>query len=133
MVQNCLEKLRLKNERNILIQGLPSSIEKQFQKITFSKNVTPLLKTRKIDFALVFALSQAQLKSILKDVIPALGEGANFWVAFPKAASKIVTDLTATCGWDCLVKEGFTPGEKVPLDHVWAAMQFVKAPVEVEN
>src|SRR5690606_1907635 len=107
--------------------------EKQFQKITFSKNVTPLLKARKIDFALIFALSEKQLRSILKDVIPALGESASFWVAFPKAASKIVTDLTVNCGWDCLVKEGFNPGQKVPLDHVWAAMQFCKTPYEIEN
>lgn len=133
MVQNCLEKLQLKDERNILIQGLPSSIEKQFQKITFAKNVTPLLKSRKIDFALVFALSEKQLKGILKEVIPALKEGANFWIAFPKAASKIVTDLTVNCGWECLVKEGFNPGEEVPLDHVWGAMQFARVHDEVSS
>ena len=57
MSQNILEKLELRDEKNILIQGLPSSIEKQFVKLSFSKNVTPLLKMRKIDFALVFAVS----------------------------------------------------------------------------
>ena len=53
--QTLIEKLQLQDEKNLLIQGLPSSIEKQFVKLTFSKSVTPLLKTRKIDFALVFA------------------------------------------------------------------------------
>ena len=66
--QTLLEKLQLLDEKNLLIQGLPSSIEKQFIKLTFSKNVTPLLKARKIDFALVFAVSQRQLADILKDV-----------------------------------------------------------------
>jgi hypothetical protein len=28
--QNILEKLQLKDEKNLLIQGLPSSVEKQF-------------------------------------------------------------------------------------------------------
>ena len=51
MSQTLLEKLQLKDERNLLIQGLPSSIEKQFVKLAFAKNLTPLLKSRRIDFA----------------------------------------------------------------------------------
>ena len=45
--QSLLEKLQLKDEKNLLIQGLPSTVEKQFIKLSFSKNVTPLLKSRK--------------------------------------------------------------------------------------
>ena len=72
MSQTILEKLQLKNEKNILIQGLPSSIEKQFSKLSFAKNLTPLLRSRKIDFALVFAVSEVQLNAILCDIMPAL-------------------------------------------------------------
>ena len=72
MSQNLLEKLHLQEEKNVLIQGLPSSIEKQFAKLSFAKNVTPLLKTRKIDFALVFAVNENQLNGILRDVLPSL-------------------------------------------------------------
>ncbi len=64
MSQTLFEKLQLEDEKNLLIQGLPSTIEKQFSKLSFSKNVTPLLKTRKIDFALVFALNLKQLNKI---------------------------------------------------------------------
>ena len=64
--QSLLEKLQLNEEKNLLLQGLPLSIEKQFLKLSFSKNVTPLLKSKKIDFALIFAFSQKQLKEILK-------------------------------------------------------------------
>ena len=70
--QTLLEKLQVVNEKNLLIQGLPSSIEKQFVKLSYSKNVTPLLKIKKIDFALVFAISANQLNGILKEVIPCL-------------------------------------------------------------
>ncbi|RZM03800.1 MAG: hypothetical protein EOO88_56310, partial [Pedobacter sp.] len=70
MSQTVFEKLQLADEKNLLIQGLPSSIEKQFAKLSFAKNVTPLLKSRKIDWALVFAVNQNQLVSILKDVLP---------------------------------------------------------------
>src|SRR4030095_6491061 len=107
MSQTLLEKLQLADEKNILIQGLPSSIEKQFSKLSFAKNVTPLLKTRKIDFALVFAVSENQLNSIMLEVMPALQSSAKFWIAYPKSTSKIVTDLNKTCSWHCMQKAGF--------------------------
>ena len=58
MSQTLFDKLQLADEKNLLIQGLPSSIEKQFSKLSFAKNMTPLLKSRKIDFALIFAINQ---------------------------------------------------------------------------
>lgn len=124
MVQNLLEKLQYNEEKNILIQGLPSSIEKQFLKLTFAKNVTPLLKTRKIDFALVFAVNETQLKGILQEVLPALRDNGIFWVAYPKVASKIVTDLYKTCSWDCILDKGYETLAEVSLDHVWTAIRF---------
>lgn len=66
--QSLFEKLDLNNERTILIQGLPSSIEKQFVKLSYAKNVTPLLKSKKVDFALLFAINLCQLNTILKEV-----------------------------------------------------------------
>jgi hypothetical protein len=124
--QSLLEKLQLQDEKNLLIQGLPSSIEKQFIKLTFSKNVTPLLKSRKIDFALVFAVSQRQLVDILKDVIPSLQVDATFWIAFPKLTSKIASDLSRDKNWDFVTDYGFDPVLMITLDNVWGAARFKK-------
>lgn len=117
-----VEKLRLTDEKNLLIQGLPSSIEKQFVKLSFAKNVTPLLKSRKIDWALVFAVNENQLRNILKDVMPALREGGKLWVAYPKTTSKIVSDLNREGSWTCLTCNGYEGVEEVALDHVWSAI-----------
>jgi len=132
MSQNLLEKLQLQEEKNVLIQGLPSSIEKQFVKLSFAKNVTPLLKTRKIDFALVFAVNENQLNCILRDVLPSLKEGGKFWIAYPKRASKIATDLNKVCSWDGVRNAGFDSSEEVALDHVWTAVRFDKAVATVK-
>jgi hypothetical protein len=126
MSQTLFEKLQLKDEKNLLIQGLPSTIEKQFVKLSFSKNVTPLLKTRKIDFALVFALNSKQLNKILAEVCPALHGDGKLWVAYPKATSKITSDLNRDCSWNLLVEEGFDTGDVVELDYVWSAQLFTK-------
>jgi len=126
MSQTLFEKLQLEDEKNLLIQGLPSTIEKQFSKLSFSKNVTPLLKSRKIDFALVFALNLNQLHKILSEVCPALHPSGKLWVAYPKATSKITSDLNRDCSWSCLVNQGFEPGDIVVLDYVWSAQRFAK-------
>ncbi len=126
MLLNIVEKLQIKDERNLLIQGLPSSIEKQFSKLSFAKNVTPLLKSRKIDFALVFAINEKQLNEILKDVTPCLREGGKLWISYPKKASKIVTDLDRDSSWQILYNQDFKASTQIALDHVWTAMRFKK-------
>src|SRR5258708_11818027 len=127
MLQTLLEKLQLKDEKNLLIQGLPSAIEKQFAKLTFAKNLTPLLKIRRIDFALVFAVNEQQLRGIVCEVLPALQEDAKFWVAYPKIGSKIATTLNRDCSWECITSSGFEVVRQVGLDHVWTAVRFKRA------
>lgn len=126
MSQTVFEKLQYKEEKNLLIQGLPSSIEKQFNKLTFAKNVTPLLKSRRIDFALVFAINENQLNGILRDVLPALHDDSKLWIAYPKAASKIATNLNRDCSWDMVVSAGYEGVRQVALDSVWSALRFKK-------
>ena len=128
MLSNSLfEKLDLREEKNLLIQGLPSSIEKQFAKLSYAKNVTPLLKARKIDFALVFAVNHHQLSCILKEVFTALDVKSKLWIAYPKVTSKIASDLNRDCSWQLLSDSDFEAVDQVALDHVWTAMLFKKA------
>jgi hypothetical protein len=124
--QNILEKLQLKDEKNLLIQGLPSSVEKQFAKLSYNKNLTPLLKTRKIDFALIFAINQLQLNNILKEVFSALHPESKLWISYPKTTSKIVSDLNRDASWEILSKNDYEAVRQVTLDHVWTAMRFKK-------
>ena len=123
---NLLEKLQLKDEKNLLIQGLPSSVEKQFAKLSYNKNLTPLLKTRKVDFALIFAINQLQLNNILKEVFSALHPACKLWIAYPKPTSKIVSDLNRDASWEILSDNDFEAIRQVTLDHVWTAMRFTK-------
>lgn len=129
MSQTLFEKLQLQDEKNLLIQGLPSTIEKQFSKLSFSKNVTPLLRSRKIDFALVFALNSKHLHKILEDVCPAMNPEGKLWIAFPRASSKITSDLNRDCSWNVLIEMGFETSDVVDLDYVWSTQLFTKTDV----
>lgn len=126
-LQTVLEKLQIRDEKNFLIQGLPSSIEKPFSKLTYAKSVTPLLRIRKIDFALVFAVNIKQLTGIIFDVVPALHPDAKLWVAYPTLTSKIYSELSRDYNWDVVAKHGFEGVSQVSLDNVWSAISFAKS------
>ncbi len=126
MTQTLFEKLQFNDEKNLLIQGLPSTIEKQFCKLSFAKNMTPLLKSKRIDFALVFAVNERQLNGILSDVLPAMNDEAKLWIAYPKKTSKIASDLNRDCSWDKITGSGYESMSQVCLDHVWSALLFQK-------
>ncbi len=126
MSNSLFESLELKDERTLLIQGLPSSIEKQFVKLSYAKNVTPLLRSKKIDFALVFAVNQNQLNNILREVFIALHPNSKLWIAYPKKTSKIISDLNRQSSWDLLIESGFENLNLVSIDNVWNAVLFRK-------
>ncbi|HVW62691.1 MAG TPA: YdeI/OmpD-associated family protein, partial [Puia sp.] len=89
-------------------------------------------KSKKIDFALVFAVNEQQLRGIVCEVLPALQEDAKFWVAYPKVGSKIATTLNRDCSWVCVTGCGYEVVRQVALDHVWTAVRFQKAePVSI--
>ena len=131
--QTFLERLQLDNDKTMLIQGIPSSIEKQFVKLSFSKNVTPLLKRKKIDFALLFAINNNQLCTILKDVFPALHSQSKLWIAFPKSSSKIVSDLNRDCTWETLCSKGYKISDEFELDNVWMGALFTLPQAEIKE
>jgi hypothetical protein len=83
-----------------------------------------LLKIKKIEFALLFAVSKKQLTDLLNDVSPALHDQVKLWVAFPKLTSKIASDLTRECNWCCIDELGFEAIDQINLDNVWHAVKL---------
>jgi len=123
-IQTVLEKLQFSNEKNVLVQGLPSSIEKQFIKLSFAKSLTPLLKVKKIDFALIFAVSKKQLSSILNEIMPSLQPNAKLWISYPKSTAKIASDLCREPHWQIIEDHSLEAILQVELDNVWCATNF---------
>ncbi|HXL55236.1 MAG TPA: hypothetical protein VN958_03200, partial [Chitinophagaceae bacterium] len=91
---------------------------------------------KKIDFALIFAVNHQQLCNILNEVFPALHNESKLWIAYPKTASKIASDLNRDCSWRILSDNNFISVTDVTLDHVWTAMHFKKfepLPIKVKT
>jgi hypothetical protein len=58
---------------------------------------------------------------------------AVLWIAYPKITSKIATDLSRACSWDCVHNAGFESMDEVALDHVWTASRYARKAIAVKS
>jgi hypothetical protein len=74
------------------------------------------------DWIQVFVQSQAELVEWMPKVQAALKPVSLLWITFPKAASKIQTDLTRDQGWDSVT--GLKWVNLVSVDANWSAFSL---------
>ena len=78
-----------------------------------------------LDVAVLFATRQAELTSAFAPLVRRLGPAGGLWVAWPKKASGVETDLT----FDAVQKTGLDAGlvdnKSCAVDDTWQALRFV--------
>src|SRR3954470_11443871 len=84
-------KLGIKPGQRVLLQGAPDG----FVGGTLAlPDDVELVDAGPIDLAVVFVTARAQLEATWAAVTAAMTPAAGFWVAWPKRASKVPTDMT---------------------------------------
>lgn len=126
MVQTLFEKLNFKDERNVLIQGVPVSIERCFGKVGYMKHVTPLLRKNKIDFALLFSIDKTQLERILMEVLEHLSISGRLWIIYPRPGSKIFSNLNTNGAWHFLRDQEYHLVRTVEVESVYNAVLYAR-------
>jgi hypothetical protein len=78
-----------------------------------------------LDVAVLFATRQAELTSAFGPLVRRLAPAGGLWVAWPKKASGVETDLT----FDAVQKTGLDAGlvdnKSCAVDDTWQALRFV--------
>ncbi|MDI9357926.1 MAG: YdeI/OmpD-associated family protein [Phycisphaerales bacterium] len=121
-----VENLGLKDIKKIFILGLPSSLERYFTRFQFTKNISPLIQTQKVDFSIIFVINRAQLMQSFREILTCMHNETIFWVGIPKQSSRIVSDLYREGSWDFTKDLGYSEVGELELDHVWIAKRFVQ-------
>src|SRR6516162_7562962 len=69
-----------------------------------------------------FVTNRAQLEKELNGILRFLKDGVTLWICYPKATSKIQTDLTRDEGWDALLKvPNLQWVSLIAFDNTWSA------------
>lgn len=113
-----------------LILSLPSSLEREFSKVPYSKSMSSFLQKTKIDYCLMFVINKQKLNQLLHEVHPFMKNDAGLWIAIPKHTSKILTNLRLYEEWDFMTDLGYYKYKSAVLDSVWSALSFKKIPTD---
>lgn len=74
--------------------------------------------------ALAFLNNAEQVGEWVPRGIELVGVGGMLWLAYPKGASKVKTDLNRDTLWKAVEPFGWRPVRQIALDDVWSAMRF---------
>lgn len=122
------KKLNLGSNDKILILNSPVSFEaelSQLDKVTVLRKATPKLKT---EFAIGFAVTQAELDLVSSTFAKAVEGDAIIWIAYPKKSSKTYNcEFNRDSGWSVLGNAGFEPVRQIAIDADWSALRFRRA------
>jgi hypothetical protein len=118
-------KLNLKNQTEIVVLNAPESFESELQAldgVTVHRDASAL---ERVDFALAFVITNAQLAAAADDILPKAQGDAVVWFAYPKGTSKRYRcEFNRDSGWAPMGVAGFEGVRMVAIDQDWSALRF---------
>ena len=77
------------------------------------------------DVALLFVTSRTELEGGFRVVAPTMQPAGGLWVAWPKKASGVPTDLTEDVLREVCLPLGWVDNKVCAVDDVWSGLRFV--------
>jgi hypothetical protein len=117
-------KLGIKPGWRVALLGGPDGFESQLVPLPEGVRLRPRLGAE-IDLALVFTTRRSELERRFPQVTRWLQPAGSFWVAWPKRASGVRTDLTEDVVRDVGVAHRMVDNKVCALDDVWSGLRLV--------
>ena len=124
-VPSVFHKLRLKDQREIVVFNAPASFQSE---VAALKNVVVQRnpeKARTVDFSLAFVTTAAELDRVSGLLARKASHDALLWFAYPKGTSRrFRCEFNRDSGWKVLAAAGFRKVSIVAIDEDWSALRF---------
>ena len=118
-----ISKLKLKPRQRAALIGAPQGYLAELSPLPEGVELSDTLQGH-YDWVQIFVHNQAELETLLPDVIPALKPESLLWISFPKGTSMIQTDLTRDKGWDALQQVDLKWINLVSINETWSAFSL---------
>jgi hypothetical protein len=81
--------------------------------------------SRDIDVVLVFVTEEVELRELQGQLAEAVFPDGAIWVAWPKRASKVATDMTEDVVRDVFLPHGLVDNKVCAIDETWSGLRVV--------
>ena len=103
-------------------QGMESHLRARLDDVTLGTvrdmgDITP-------DAVMVFVSTLAEALELAPEAFRVVAPGGLAWVAYPKGASGVETDINRDILWAELESTGWRPVRQIALDEVWSAIRY---------
>ncbi|MCB9853408.1 MAG: DUF3052 family protein [Phycisphaerales bacterium] len=119
-------KLGIKAGHRVALVGAPVGIDSQLvnppENVRLSRG---LRGTQAIDVILLFCRKQADLHRNFESARTRLAPAAGLWIAWPKKASGVATDLTEGVVREFGLASGLVDNKVCAIDQTWSGLRFV--------
>jgi hypothetical protein len=111
------KKLGIKEDSVVLLYNPPHDLAERLQ----TRN-----EGEAADVVVLFTPWQAELISLLPEAIAKLKDRGGLWIAWPKKASKVPTDIVEQTLRDLILPTGFVDNKVCAIDQTWSGLRFVR-------
>ena len=117
-------KLGVKDGFRLALLGAPEDFERDLAPLPAGVRVLRRLAPD-LDVAVLFVTQRRQLERRFPAVARAIRPSGGFWVAWPKRASKVPTDLTEDVLREVGLPHGLVDNKVCAVTDVWSGLRFV--------
>ena len=118
------KKLGIKEGHRVALVGAPDDFEATLGEVP-ARLQRGLAGSAPLDVVLLFVTRRAELEQRLPQVRKRMAEDAGFWVAWPKKASGVATDMTEDVVRAVALPTGLVDNKVCAIDDVWSGLRLV--------
>jgi hypothetical protein len=117
------QKLGIKEGHRVVLLGAPAGFAKSLEPLP-PVEVLAKLKAP-ADVIVLFVTKRAELEASLSKIRAAMDPAAGFWVAWPKKAATVATDITEQTVRDVALPTGLVDNKVCAIDLTWSGLRLV--------
>jgi hypothetical protein len=120
------QKLGIKENHRVVILGAPPGFARTLGALPTGAIVaTRLAGKQPLDVVVGFVTKRADLAPLLERVRPRMAPAAGLWIAWPKKASGVATDMTEQAIRDVALPTGLVDNKVCAIDETWSGLRLV--------
>lgn len=118
------KKLGIRENYSVVLVNAPQRFERKLEPLPEGTEIAEAVNAARV--AVLFATSQAKLIEEFRPLAKSLPEKVALWIAWPKKASRVATDLTESVVRAVGLDAGWVDYKVCAIDETWSGLCFAR-------